>query len=94
MNKQQKQVVDDLKKDINDLINDYASDLLSTTSTLPNARRTSINSDRVKITPKHKAAIINHAKKGKTVDFVLTKYPLYTKAQLSAVFAHVTMGTY
>ena len=97
MNKQQKQVVNDLKKDINQLINDYIPDLIAT-SINANHRQTIVKpgpvTDKVSITPRHKSSIINHAKKGKTVDYVLNKYPMYTKMQVSAIFAHVTMGTY
>lgn len=102
MNKQQKQVVSDLKDDINSLINDYIPDLIATVSvnsTKRSARKpslptASLSNDKVAITLKHKNAIIKHAKNGKNVDFVLNKYPMYTKMQLSAIFAHVTMGTY
>jgi len=41
-----------------------------------------------------KARIINWFKKGKTVNQIADKFPMFTPRQLSAIKAHVTMGTY
>lgn len=43
---------------------------------------------------KHKEKIIKLCKTGKSTEQILRKYPVYSKGQIAAVKAHVTMGTY
>ena len=47
-----------------------------------------------KVTPINKLAIVKLIKKNKTHEVILNKFPMYTKGQIGAIAAHVTMGTY
>ena len=47
-----------------------------------------------KVTPINKLAIVKLLKKNKSHEVILTKFPMYTKGQIGAIAAHVTMGTY
>lgn len=47
-----------------------------------------------KITPEHKALMIKLFKLGNTIDTVCSKFSMYSKPQVSAIKAHVTMGRY
>jgi len=47
-----------------------------------------------KVTSEHKDAIVRIVSAGVDTSTVVEAYPEYTKGQIAAVRAHVTMGTY
>jgi hypothetical protein len=70
-----------------------------TTSKLRSKPTTKITKQRSssgiqKVTPINKIAIVKLLKKNTLPDVILQKFPMYTKGQISAISAHVTMGTY
>lgn len=91
MTKEQKQVIRDLKKDLSKLLDDYIPDIIATQG-LPAIK--AFKPITAKISAENKSTIISLAKKGQTIENVTEQFPMYTKMQISAIFAHVTMGTY
>jgi len=47
-----------------------------------------------KVTDLNKLAIVKLLKKNTLPSVILQKFPMYTRGQISAISAHVTMGTY
>ena len=93
-------IVRNARKDIDEILTELESMLLPTTLrsntvanrksetpvvSLPNQGNPDANA---------KARVINWFKKGKTVSQIADKFPMFTSRQLSAIKAHVTMGTY
>lgn len=75
-------------KDINEILDD----LLVTLNGHKSAPKVSNTGNSV--SKSDKSRLISWFKKGKTVDQMVNRFPQYTSRQLSAIKAHVTMGTY
>ena len=75
-------------KDINEILDDLIHTLKDISP--PLAKMKSGNP----VLTTDKTRLISWFKKGKTVDQMVNRFPQYTTRQLSAIKAHVTMGTY
>ena len=91
-------IVRNARKDIDEILTELESMLLPTTlrsNTVANRKsKTPVVSLPNQGNTEAKARVINWFKKGKTVSQIADKFPMFTSRQLSAIKAHVTMGTY
>ncbi len=80
-----REAINNARKDILDILNDLESTISKRTKTTSNKKSS-------KVTKNSKANVIAMLKAGDSLDTVAAANPAFTRGQISAFKAHITMG--